>query len=145
MVLQKGKHQPVVDTDSEAAFCWLLNKLDRKYQKKPADMTTMFGYLGDLCLHLQVFGIVNILLSDGKYLFVYCSNTLHWITRRAPFGQAHLIDDDISIDFQKETTPNDVVTIIATLPLTSNEQWHEMAANQYLLFHDGESIAEKSV
>ena len=127
MVLQKGKHRPVVDTDSEAAFCWLLNELDRKYPKKPADMTTMFGYLGDSCLQLQVFGIANILFSDGKYLFVYCSNTLHWITRRAPFGQAHLIDDDISIDFQKETTPNDVVTIIATLPLTSNEQWHKMA------------------
>jgi predicted glutamine amidotransferase len=108
-------------------------------------MTTMFRYLGDLCLQLQVFGIANILLSDGKYLFVYCCNTLHWITRRAPFGQAHLIDDDISIDFQQETNSNDVVTVIATLPLTSNEQWHKMATNHYLLFHDGECIAEKSI
>ena len=107
-------------------------------------MTAVFNYLGDLCLQLQAFGIANILLSDGKSLFVYCSNTLHWITRRAPFGQAHLIDDDISIDFQKETTPNDVVPIIATLPLTSNEQWQKMATNHYLLFHDGECIAEKS-
>ena len=108
-------------------------------------MTAMFHSLGDLCLQLQAFGIVNILLSDGNFLFVYCSNTLHWITRRAPFGLACLIDEDISIDFQQETTPNDVVTVIATLPLTSNEQWHKMSANHYLLFQDGESIAEKSI
>jgi len=145
ILLQKGKHQPVGDTDSEAAFCWLLNELDRKYPQKTADMTAMFHSLGDLCLQLQAFGIVNILLSDGNFLFVYCSNTLHWITRRAPFGLACLIDEGISIDFQQETTPNDVVTVIATLPLTSNEQWHKMSANHYLLFQDGESIAEKSI
>ena len=144
-LLQKGKHRPVGDTDSEAAFCWLLNELDRKYPQKPTDLTAMFRYLGDLCLQLQSFGIANILLSDGNYLFAYCSNTLHWITRQAPFGQARLVDDDITIDFQQKTTPNDVVTIIATLPLTSNEQWQKMPDNHYLLFHDGKSIAEKSV
>jgi predicted glutamine amidotransferase len=143
-LLQKGKHQPVGDTDSEAAFCWLLNELDRKYPQKPPDMKAMFRYLGDLCLQLQTFGIANILLSDGDYLFSFCSNTLHWITRRAPFGQARLIDEDITIDFKQETTPNDVVTVIATLPLTSNEKWHKMAANHYLLFHDGESVDEKN-
>ena len=141
-LLQKGKHKPVGDTDSETAFCWLLNELDRKYQLKPADMNAMFSYLGDLCLKLQTFGIANILLSDGNYLFCYCSNNLHWITRRAPFGQAHLIDEDITIDFQQETTPNDIVTIIATLPLTINEQWQKMPANQYLLFHKGERIPD---
>jgi len=145
ILLQKGKHQPVGETDSEAAFCWLLNELDRKYPQKLADMKAMFRFLGDLCLQLQTFGIANILLSDGNYLFVYCSNTLHWITRRAPFGQACLIDEDISIDFQQKTTPNDIVSVIATLPLTSNEQWYKMSANHYLLFHDGENIADKSV
>ena len=45
----------------------------------------------------------------------------------------------------QKTTPNDVITVIATQPLTSNEQWQKMAANHYLLFHDGESITEKSV
>jgi glutamine amidotransferase len=140
-LLQKGKLQPVGDTDSEAAFCWLLNELDRKFPQKHPDINALFRYLGNLCKQLQAFGSVNILLSDGKYVFAYCSNTLHWITRRAPFRQARLIDEDISIDFQQETTPHDVVTIIATLPLTSDEQWHKMAANDYLLFHDGVNIS----
>ncbi|MFZ2170853.1 MAG: class II glutamine amidotransferase, partial [Methylococcaceae bacterium] len=126
------------------SFCWLLNELDRKYPQKPANMEPVFRYLGELCLKLQTFGIVNFLLSDGNYLFAYCSNTLHWITRRAPFGKARLIDEEMTIDFQQKTTPHDVVTVIATQPLTSNEHWHKMADNHYLLFHDGESIAEIS-
>jgi len=141
---QSGKHLPVGDTDSETAFCWLLNELDRKYPHKPADMQAMFRYLGELCLQLQQFGIVNILLSDGDYLFSFCSNTLHWLTRRAPFGLARLIDEDVAIDFNQETTANDVVTVIATLPLTSDEQWHKMEAGYYLLFKNGECVGDSA-
>jgi len=141
MLLQKGKHQPVGDTDSEAAFCWLLNELDREYPQKTTDKIAMFRYLGVRCLELQAFGIANILLSDGNYLFSFCSNSLHWLTRRAPFGKAQLIDEDITINFQQETNPNDVVTVIATQPLTSNENWHKMPANHYSLFYNGEKIA----
>ena len=141
MLLQKGKHQPVGETDSEAAFCWLLNELDREYPQKTTDKIAMFRYLGVRCLELQAFGIANILLSDGNYLFSFCSNSLHWLTRRAPFGKAQLIDEDITINFQQETNPNDVVTVIATQPLTSNENWHKMPANHYSLFYNGEKIA----
>ena len=62
-----------------------------------------------------------MLLSDGRYVMAFCSTNLHWITRRAPFGVAKLLDQDVEIDFQRETTPNDVVTVIATQPLTANE------------------------
>ncbi|MGZ8135797.1 MAG: class II glutamine amidotransferase [Methylococcaceae bacterium] len=141
VLLQTGKHLPVGDTDSEAAFCWLLNQLDQKYPHKPVDMQAMFRYAGELCHQLKAFGIVNILLSDGNYLFAYCSSSLHWLTRRAPFGQARLIDEDIAIDFHQQTTPNDVVTVIATLPLTSNENWRQMESGHYLLFYDGECMA----
>lgn len=59
-----------------------------------------------------------MLLSDGLYVMAFCSTDLFWITRRAPFSVATLLDQDVEIDFQKETTPNDVVTVIATQPLT---------------------------
>ena len=88
------------------------------------------------------FGIVNCLLSDGNYLFTYCSNTCTGSPAGPPFGQARLIDEDIAIDFHQETTPDDVVTVIATLPLTRDEKWHKMDANSYLLFHDGECVAK---
>lgn len=34
-----------------------------------------------------------------------------WITRRAPFGEAQLIDAEMSEDFSHETAPHDVITV----------------------------------
>jgi glutamine amidotransferase len=70
---------------------------------------------------LREKGVFNMLLSDGRYVMAFCSTNLHWITRRAPFGVATLLDQDVEIDFQRETTPNDVVTVIATQPLTATK------------------------
>ncbi|CAK8744382.1 Putative glutamine amidotransferase YafJ [Sodalis praecaptivus] len=79
-----------------------------------------------------------MLPSDGCYVMGYCSSNLYWITRRAPFGKATLLDQDVEIDFQKQTTPNDVVTVIATQPLTGNETWQRVAPGEWVLFRLGE-------
>jgi glutamine amidotransferase len=81
-----------------------------------------------------------MLLSDGIYVLAVCSNNLHWITRKAPFGEARLIDADLIVDFKKETTPNDIVTVIATRPLTDNESWHKMEAGEFVLFKLGVEV-----
>ncbi|HFE0697592.1 TPA: class II glutamine amidotransferase, partial [Yersinia enterocolitica] len=44
------------------------------------------------------------------------------------------------IDFQRQTTPKDVVTVIATQPLTGNETWHKIAPGEFALFCFGERI-----
>jgi predicted glutamine amidotransferase len=48
---------------------------------------------------------------------------LVWLTRQAPFGPATLIDEDLTVDFSKETTPDDLVTVVATGPFTRDERW----------------------
>lgn len=82
-----------------------------------------------------------MLVSDGEYVMTYCTNHLYWITRRAPFGKAALLDEDVEINFQEETTPNDVVSVIATQPLTGNETWQRMKPGEYALFHFGERVS----
>ncbi|WP_218573486.1 class II glutamine amidotransferase [Rheinheimera lutimaris] len=54
---------------------------------------------------------------------------------------AGLSNVDVDIDFTTQTTPNDVVTIIATEPLTNNEQWHNMQPGDSQLFRYGEPLA----
>ncbi|VDH23287.1 amidotransferase [Escherichia coli] len=57
---------------------------------------------------------------------------------RAPFGVATLLDQDVEIDFSSQTTPNDVVTVIATQPLTGNETWQKiMPGEMALIFASG--------
>ncbi len=98
----------------------------------------MFKYIASLATELREKGVFNMLLSDGRYVMAFCSTNLFWITRRAPFGVAKLLDQDVEIDFQKETTPNDVVTVIATQPLTGNETWQKIMPGEWALFCLGE-------
>uniref|UniRef100_UPI0019533A67 class II glutamine amidotransferase n=1 Tax=Serratia marcescens TaxID=615 RepID=UPI0019533A67 len=51
-----------------------------------------------------------------------------------------LLDQDVEIDFSSQTTPNDVVTVIATQPLTGNETWQKIMPGEWRLFCLGECV-----
>lgn len=146
-LLETGRFIPVGETDSERAFCWILHQLEQRYSSTTAPEMSgeFYATLFALCRALQGYGVFNLLLSDGQYLFAFCSTNLHWLTRCAPFGKATLIDDDVSIDFQKQTSANDVVTVLATQPLTSDERWQKMDAGQFVIFHEGKLVLQTSV
>ena len=135
-----GDHfNPVGQTDSEQAFCFLLEHLKQKYPHQP-DKKNLFQEIKRIAEQLRHYGVFNFTLSNGIWLIAHCNTNLHYIIRKAPFGQAQLIDKDRSIDFAKETTPNDQVAVIATFPLTSDEQWTPFAVNSMILFENGEPV-----
>ncbi|QIZ76181.1 class II glutamine amidotransferase [Ferrimonas lipolytica] len=140
-VLKCERFMPVGSTDSELAFCYLMDRLAANYADKKPSREQAFRFMAKEGKKLQQYGVFNMLLSDGPYLLALCGNNLNWITRKAPFGEAKLIDTEMVIDFKQETTPNDVVTVIATRPLTSNESWTKMAAGEWILFRNGVKIA----
>ncbi|TBR38004.1 class II glutamine amidotransferase [Marinomonas agarivorans] len=127
-------------TDSERAFCWLLEQLKDTFGEKEPNVNTLSQKLHSLANELREKGVFNMLLSDGQTLFCYCSTHLHWLTRRAPFNVAKLKDTPLDIDFEKVTSETDVVTIIATQPLTDNEKWQQMEAGELVVFQAGEVI-----
>ena len=54
------------------------------------------------------------------------------------FGPESQVDPaKIVVDFAKETTPRDIVTVIATKPLTDNETWNVMQRGSLAIFRDG--------
>ncbi|MDP7591914.1 MAG: class II glutamine amidotransferase [Litorilituus sp.] len=133
-------HLPIGTTDSEHAFCWILDQLHYQFGEQQPTAKVLFSFIATLTSKIDELGVANIIITDGESLFAYCANNLHWITRRAPFGKASLIDAEVAVDFHTETTPNDIVTVIATQPLTDDEIWHKMSAGQWQLFCLGESI-----
>lgn len=140
-----SKFQPVGDTDSELAFCWLLEQVVKQFgEQEPDNIVEVYQFIAQLADEVRALGVFNMILTDGDNLMSYCSNNLCYITRKAPFGEARLIDTDVVIDFKKETTPEDIVTVIATRPLTKNESWHILAAGDWKLFHKGELIMSES-
>ena len=74
----------------------------------------------------------------------HCVDNLCYILRHAPFAQAHLIDDDVTVDFDALTTPNDKVAVIATTPLTDNETWTQMRPGELIAFRHGEAAQRSS-
>lgn len=135
--LTLGRDIPIGTTDSERAFCWLLGKLHQEFSAMPEDISKLSDFLQEHCDQLRALGVFNMLLCNSHYLFAYCSTKLHWITRRAPFGQAQLKDTEMTVNFAGETTPNDIVTVIATEPLTDNEVWQQMDVGELLTFKEG--------
>lgn len=133
-------YQPIGDTDSEHAFCYLLNELRERFPQQPRDPAEWFSVVAELCEQFASMGVFNMLMTDGDNLLTFCSSKLCWITRQAPFGEASLTDADVNIDFGQETTPNDRVTVIATAPLTNNEKWNTYKSREFRVFVDGESI-----
>jgi predicted glutamine amidotransferase len=95
--------------------------------------------LRELLPVLHAHGTFNMLLSNGKALWVHASTHLHWLQRRHPFCHATLADEDVSVDFANETTPDDRVVVVATEPLTTGEAWAAMAPGELQVFVDGAS------
>ena len=131
---------PVGNTDSEAVFCWILQKLRSKFgYQRPSD-ENLFEEIRDLSQQIGLHGEFNFLLSDGESLWVHCSTHLSYLIRQSPFSTARLKDQDVTVDFNQLTDANDRVAVIATFPLTDNETWTEMEPGTLWLFNNGNVV-----
>ncbi len=130
-------HLPVGATDSERAFCFILETLRSAFPGGAPAAAELRETLARITKEIGAFGEFNYLLCDGSVLYAHCATNLGYILRKAPFSKAHLVDEDYEVDFSTVTTPSDRVAVIATKPLTDNEQWTPMAAGELLAFRDG--------
>ena len=132
-----GPYRAVGNTDSERAFCFLLQQLRERFGDTPPALPALRAAIADLVAVIARHGTFNMMLSDGTALFAHCSTKLCYVVRRYPFTAACLADEDLSVDFSQVTTPDDRVAIIVTTPLTTNEQWIEFAPGELKVFVDG--------
>ncbi len=132
--------RPVGDTDSERAFCWLLQELAKNHASVPSvrDLTET---LRELVAPVAQHGSFNFLLSNGDALWAHCSTSLHWLQRRHPFREARLQDQDLTVNFAELTTPQDRVAVVVTEPLTADEAWAAFAPGELKVFQGGELLA----
>jgi predicted glutamine amidotransferase len=130
-------YHPVGTTDSERAFCFLLQELRARFGDQPPPRAALRAALAELVRIVATHGSFNMMMSDGTELFAHCSTKLCYVVRQYPFVTARLSDEDLSVDFSTVTTPRDRVAIIVTEPLTTNETWTDFAPGELKLFVDG--------
>ena len=135
-----GPYHPVGTTDSEWAFCYILQELRNRFGDNLPSLAELTVALQELTEMISVYGPFNMLLSDGSALFAHCSTNLYYIVRQYPFTRAKLADEDISIDFSQVTDSTDRAAIIVTEPLTIDENWIRFKPGELKLFVDGASI-----
>ena len=131
-----GSFRPVGGTDSELAFCWLMQELAKAHASVPT-IDELTRTLAELLPQPAAHGTFNVLLSNGQALWAHCSTQLHWLERAHPFGAARLADEDLSVDFGPLTTPGDRVALVATQPLTNGEPWVAMEKGELRVFVRG--------
>ena len=139
-----GDFLPIGETDSEQAFCLLLQTLKqtfgpRQKHNRPS-MEEVEKVLREQSRAISKNGTFNLLLSNGEALYAHCSTKLEYIVRKYPFATAQLIDTEVQVDFGSVTQPNDRVAVIATTALTDNEKWTAFQTGDFLVFKDGEPI-----
>jgi predicted glutamine amidotransferase len=133
---------PLGDTDSEHAFCWMLDRLRERYPTGlPEDARKLGKTVFDLANDLGAGGIFNFLFSDGHRLIARCGDHLWHILRRPPLGRATMVDAELSVDFAQVMRGEGHLAVVATAPLTRDEAWIQDPPGTLLVFESGELVA----
>lgn len=135
--LKLGRFMPIGATDSERAYCHLLEGLRSGFKEMPKKPSDLWQAVADLGKRIGKNGTFNFLLGDGRHLYARCATKLCFIVRKAPFGPARLQDEDVTVDFSTVTTPRDRVAVVSTVPLTTNETWTQGEPGKLWVFDGG--------
>ena len=85
--LPLGRFRPIGRTDSEDAFCALLNHLESNFDSYPRERSQLWEAVADIGGRIGSHGTFNFLLADGEQLFARCATRLHYLIRKAPFSR----------------------------------------------------------
>ena len=141
LIFSSTEFRPIGETDSELVFCSLLSWLSHR----DIQLAERNGFilLHEKLREINRFGELNLIFSDGKYLFVYHDGSghvgLHYLLRQAPYKVVILRGQYLTINLADVIDPEERGYIVASEPL-SNENWKRVQPGQLLVFSGGNSI-----
>jgi glutamine amidotransferase len=120
----RRRFRPKGETDSELAFCMMLNELDSAglgggYARSPSRFIQRLRELVD---GIAALGEFNFLLSDGDVLVAHAHTNLHMILRRC-----------------RERGCDQRVVLVTTAPLTK-EPWVRLVPETLHVFEAGQEL-----
>jgi predicted glutamine amidotransferase len=151
-VLALGSHHPVGQTDSEHAFCVLLERLHEPWITggTPPTVEVRLSLLTAFASDLRELGPANFLYSDGDALFAHGHRRMQinskradppglWIRQRlcAPADPAS--DDRGCVSIAQEERS---VVWIASVPLT-DDAWRPLAEGEVVAVRDGQTLGSQ--
>lgn len=145
--LGSGSFQPIGETDSEQAFCALLEKLEKLYIN--AEMPTLkqrLDVIASFAIELRKLGPANFMYTDSDVLFAHADRRLQLDTGLVAPPALYLWQTPAISPAQQ---PADMlfaagmvqqqVTLIASVPLAC-EEWHPMKEGEIVAVRSGEIL-----
>ena len=148
---QPERFNPVGETDSERAFCVLLERIASIWTRPHATPTLRERFLivSSFAGELRALGPANFLYSDGDLLFAHGHRRKHADTgrveapglvslqRQCQIGQPGLVASGLSVRGNHQ-----LVTLLASVPLTS-EHWEPFAEGELVAVARGQFAARQ--
>lgn len=130
-------YEPVGETDSERAFCLMLDRL--RELGRGASVREKIKCIEGAANELSSYGGLNFLMSDGECLYAFWSghSSLYYTVRAPPHAaDVRLLDEDFEVNLGLLKAEDEVATIVATRELTS-EGWIRPPRRKLMVFKDG--------
>ncbi len=142
-----NQFQPIGDTDSEYAFCALLEKLQPLWRETQSpSLNDRYHIISEFSSQLRKHGPANFLYADADVLFVHAHKRIQENGRIEPPG-LYVLNRQCDGGSKQELAEHGVkfqttqkVSIIASVPLT-NEAWQPLDEGEILIFSNGSRVA----
>lgn len=147
--LRSGGFRPTGETDSEYAFCMLLERLAPLWRasEEPPPLANRLSIVGEVAGELASMGPANFLYSDGDVLFAH-AHKRHWdegggtFSEARPPGLSFARQSGLSVKGLSVEAPDPDTTVVylASVPLTG-EGWEPLAEGTVLALRDGVEVS----
>ncbi|MCG3220482.1 MAG: class II glutamine amidotransferase [Candidatus Heimdallarchaeota archaeon] len=142
IVASQEFYKPAGDTDSESAFCLIMDELRRLGRQDSSKIIAQT--IEKKALELSKQGGLNFILSDGEITYTFYSGykSLYYHTLQPPFKSVLEGGDDqlrFKIDLTEKTTP---ITLIASMPILKYVHWKEFEPGKVVVFKNGEQAKQ---
>jgi glutamine amidotransferase len=142
------RYHPVGQTDSEAAFCRLLNGLSERWPAGGApSVADRLAVVAGFAAEMRGLGEANFLYSDGEVLFAHGHRRIQsdgktappglWWLRRAWSEHPHS-QQTAGVHIESRGEEQEIV-LFASVPITA-EPWRPLAEGEVIAVHAGEVV-----
>jgi glutamine amidotransferase len=145
--LEIGSFTPLGETDSERAFCHIMDAISERSKKTWNDDD--FQFLENLLRKINDGqNTLNCIFSDGEHLFCYSdkndyNNGLRFVERTSPFQKVELASPDEKlglIDIRSDSRDEQQTGYIISTRILTKEQWTEFECGELIVFKQGEIV-----
>ncbi len=138
------RFRPVGETDSEVAFCALLNRLEHLWRREPPAVAERLAVVKRFAAELRELGPANFLYSDGEVLFAHGDRRtqrdgaiappgLHVLVTPRDVGEDALSAAGVMFAAAPDARP---IALFASVPL-SEDRWEPLKEGQVVAVAGG--------